>query len=176
MRLASIALTTSDGWFTQYLTWPWATSREGCLWRPPTRGVGLEGPLRHRRGPHSRRHGPLGGDGRHPPQDLPLQPGRPQPGPDPADYLRAIMRRHTLRADRPVVVFPHAFDQPFNARLLDRCGLGFNADVHPPAEALDRTLHDAHMQARAGALAAQLAPHDVAARRAAEAVVAAASG
>ena len=69
----------------------------------------------------------------------------------------------TLRAGRPAVVVPQAFDQPHNARLVAAAGAGLAVDDDSGlAPALARVLDDPGVGEAAGSLAAALVPSEAA--------------
>lgn len=72
-----------------------------------------------------------------------------------------------LRAGKPAVVMPQAFDQPHNGRLVERLGVGLVATRCGLSEALARMLNDKSFGARAVRVSGLLVPADVAADRAA---------
>jgi UDP:flavonoid glycosyltransferase YjiC (YdhE family) len=71
-----------------------------------------------------------------------------------------------LNAGVPALVIPHAFDQPYNARMVARLGVGEILDRNPQRwrELIDRMLGDRQVRGRAAAFAAQLVPPQDAAR------------
>jgi UDP:flavonoid glycosyltransferase YjiC (YdhE family) len=77
-----------------------------------------------------------------------------------------------LRAGRPAVVVPQAFDQSFNATLLAKAGVAVDATATPLAQAIERALGDADLASAARALGRALIPPDVAAAAAVERILA----
>lgn len=80
----------------------------------------------------------------------------------------------TLRARRPAVVLPQAFDQAFNARLVERAGAGFDGSARSLPEALAAVLAP-EAEERVGAVADRLVPAEAAAATTVEAVLAGAT-
>jgi UDP:flavonoid glycosyltransferase YjiC (YdhE family) len=76
-----------------------------------------------------------------------------------------------LRSGCPAVVVPQAFDQPFNARLLEASGAGLDGSHRTLSSAIERVVTDHVFAARAEAIAADLVPAGAAAARAAEWVI-----
>ncbi|MGH9212992.1 MAG: glycosyltransferase [Acidimicrobiales bacterium] len=70
-----------------------------------------------------------------------------------------------LRAGRPAAVVPQAFDQSHNARLVERTGVGVDAQRGPLGAAVERLLAERSLAARAAEIAARLVPRDVATAR-----------
>ncbi|MHB1776637.1 MAG: glycosyltransferase [Acidimicrobiales bacterium] len=70
-----------------------------------------------------------------------------------------------LRAGLPALVAPLAFDQPFNASLLERCGAGRRLTGDPAGwgRAIADALGDRHLARRAADLGRRLVPADEAA-------------
>jgi UDP:flavonoid glycosyltransferase YjiC (YdhE family) len=78
----------------------------------------------------------------------------------------------TLAAGRPAAVVPQAFDQPHNARLVARAGVGVDASDMPLTEAIARLLNEPQLAVEASEIAAGLTPTDVAVDRVVERVLA----
>ncbi len=77
-----------------------------------------------------------------------------------------------LRAGKPAAVMPLAFDQQFNARLLEHVGAGFDSSDRPLADALRLALGSSETL-RVQQLASQLVEPGAAARRAADRIISA---
>ena len=67
-----------------------------------------------------------------------------------------------LRAGRPAIVLPQAFDQTYNARLVSAAGVGIESTDGDLPSALAEVLGRRDLRDRATAVAAQLAPTPVA--------------
>ncbi len=76
-----------------------------------------------------------------------------------------------LRAGRPAVVVPHAFDQPYNARLVEEANVGVDAQRCGILTALIRALNDESIRRTAARVGADLVPTDVAAERSANRIM-----
>lgn len=76
-----------------------------------------------------------------------------------------------LRAARPAVVLPQAFDQPMNARLLERAGGGLDGSARPLTEALDLLLENDGAVRRTRAITQELRPTAAAVEAACSATV-----
>lgn len=77
-----------------------------------------------------------------------------------------------LRAGTPAVVVPRAFDQPFNARMVEAVSAGSSARPGRLRRALERVLSDDELARGAGAVGGTLVPCEVATERAAQRIVA----
>lgn len=73
-----------------------------------------------------------------------------------------------LRAGRPAAVIPQAFDQPYNARIVEGLGVGLRCHPGTLRDSFDRLLEEQAFTRRAATLADELVPTDVAAARVAE--------
>lgn len=82
----------------------------------------------------------------------------------------------SLRAGRPAVVLPQAFDQPFNAALVEQVGVGIDGQRHALEVAVGRVLDDPALAAQAEALRHKLVPADVAVDTLTERVLEVAAG
>jgi rhamnosyltransferase subunit B len=78
-----------------------------------------------------------------------------------------------LRAGRPAVVLPQAFDQPFNARLIANMGAGTAASAPALADALNTVLSSTPMRECARAAAERLVSPTTAAMSSASSILAA---
>jgi UDP:flavonoid glycosyltransferase YjiC (YdhE family) len=76
-----------------------------------------------------------------------------------------------LFAGKPAVVVPRSFDQPFNARLVERAGVGLSATTATLSEVLAQVVNDRDMAMLAEAMPKTLVPSEVASARAVEAVL-----
>lgn len=72
-----------------------------------------------------------------------------------------------IRSRCPAVVEPIAFDQSFNARLVDRCGAGLDGRGRSLADALRRLVGSRHARERVAEVASRLVPPEVATSEAA---------
>lgn len=70
-----------------------------------------------------------------------------------------------LRSGRPAVVLPQAFDQSFNARMVEDAGIGLDASARPLSVALDEALRSHVLRSRPPEVAGQLQSSDSATRR-----------
>lgn len=82
----------------------------------------------------------------------------------------------TVRAGRPAVVVPQAFDQSHNARLVERRGIGVDGSSGPLVAAIEAALAKEELTAAATRMAGVLVDPDEATAAAVDAVLAAASG
>ena len=76
-----------------------------------------------------------------------------------------------MRAARPAVIVPQAFDQRFNAELVERVGVGVDGGRQELKVALKRVVEDDALRERAELLAGWLVPVDEAAESAADTIV-----
>lgn len=76
-----------------------------------------------------------------------------------------------LRAGKASLVIPQAFDQPYNARLLEATGAGFRVGPTGVASALARLVDDSSLTSRAREIAGRLIPADEATERAVARIV-----
>jgi UDP:flavonoid glycosyltransferase YjiC (YdhE family) len=81
-----------------------------------------------------------------------------------------------LRAGRPAVVLPQAFDQPHNAALVEAAGVGVDGRTSSLAAAVARVLDDPALAARAEAVGRELVPGERAVTALAERVLRVAGG
>lgn len=77
-----------------------------------------------------------------------------------------------LRGARPAVVVPQAFDQSFNARMVERVGVGLDASSRPLISAVESALQDPGLRERSRDIAGRLRPPIEATTALCEAVVA----
>ena len=73
-----------------------------------------------------------------------------------------------LHAGVPSVVLPQAFDQPYNAALLEGLGVGVNGQHVPLPTAIERVLSNVGIRDAAGLLSTRLVSPETAARKAAD--------
>jgi vancomycin aglycone glucosyltransferase len=81
-----------------------------------------------------------------------------------------------LAAGTPAVIVPQAFDQGFNAALVEAVGAGVDGRREPLATALEQAVDDAALGARARRVASRLIPPDQATRQLVDRIVTAAGG